>query len=138
MDLCFFAFWTYQQTSGGERWRNPQWLYQAWARGRSAQWRYSGQCGQNCNRKKKTIGQSVRIVLKRHCHEICNHYFFRNLIYRHLIKYFFLGWASVLFKRTERSLSSFPFLIKEWNDLCVLFRFYKKNRTIFVFFSDLY
>ena len=72
--------------------------------------------------KKHSYDQSVRIVLKRHCHEICNHYFFRNLIYRHLIKYFFLGWASVLFKRTERSLSSFPFLIKEWNDLCFLFR----------------
>ena len=32
------------------------------------------------------------------------------------------GWASVLFKRTERSLRSFPFFIKEQNDLCVLFR----------------
>ena len=32
------------------------------------------------------------------------------------------GWASVLFKRTERSLRSFPFFYKERNDLCVLFR----------------
>ena len=32
------------------------------------------------------------------------------------------GWASFLFKRTERSLRSFPFFIKERNDLCVLFR----------------
>ena len=31
-------------------------------------------------------------------------------------------WASILFKRTERSLRSFPFFIKERNDLCVLFR----------------
>ena len=32
------------------------------------------------------------------------------------------GWASVLFKRTFRSLRSFSFFIKERNDLCVLFR----------------
>ena len=32
------------------------------------------------------------------------------------------GWASVLFKRTFRSLRSFPFFIKECSDLCVLFR----------------
>ena len=31
------------------------------------------------------------------------------------------GWASVLFKRTERFLHSFPFFKKEQNDLCVLF-----------------
>ena len=37
---------------------------------------------------------------------------------------FLHGWASVLFKRTEYSLGSFPFFIKERkerNDLCVLF-----------------
>ena len=32
------------------------------------------------------------------------------------------GWASVLFKRTFRSLRSFPFFIKEHSNLCVLFR----------------
>ena len=32
------------------------------------------------------------------------------------------GWASVLFKRTFRSLRSFLFFIKERSDLCVLFR----------------
>ena len=32
------------------------------------------------------------------------------------------GWASVLLKRTFRSLHSFPFFIKERSDLCVLFR----------------
>ena len=32
------------------------------------------------------------------------------------------SFFSVLYKRTERSLRSFPFFIKEWNDLCVLFR----------------
>ena len=32
------------------------------------------------------------------------------------------GWATVLFKRTFQSLRSFPFFIKEPNDLCVLFR----------------
>ena len=31
------------------------------------------------------------------------------------------GWASVLFKRTFRSLRSFLFFIKERNDLCILF-----------------
>ena len=53
--------------------------------------------------------------------------------YADMVNYFYLekgktnnksnqGWASVLFKRTERSLRSFPFFIKEQNDLCVLFR----------------
>ena len=32
------------------------------------------------------------------------------------------GWASVLFKRTFRSLRSFLFFIKEQNNLCILFR----------------
>ena len=32
------------------------------------------------------------------------------------------GWASVLFKRTEQSLRSSLFFIKEQNNLCVLFR----------------
>ena len=32
------------------------------------------------------------------------------------------GWASILFKRAEQSLRSFPFFTKEPNDLCVLFR----------------
>ena len=32
------------------------------------------------------------------------------------------GWASILFKRTDRSLRSFPFFIKERNTLWVLFR----------------
>ena len=32
------------------------------------------------------------------------------------------GWASVLFKRTEQSLRSFPFFIKERSDLCILLR----------------
>ena len=41
--------------------------------------------------------------------------------YPHLIGWH-QGWASILFKRTERSLRSFPFFIKERNDLCALFR----------------
>ena len=52
--------------------------------------------------------------------------------YADMVNYFYLekgktnnksnqGWASVLFKRTERSLRSFPFFIKEQNNLCVLF-----------------
>ena len=45
---------------------------------------------------------------------------------------------SVLYNRTERSLRSFPFFIKEWNDLCVLFRSLEKNGTIFAFFSVIY
>ena len=32
------------------------------------------------------------------------------------------AFFSVLYKRTEQFLHSFPFFIKEWNDLCVLFR----------------
>ena len=48
------------------------------------------------------------------------------------------GWASVLFKRTFQSLRSFPFFMKERNDLCVLFRSLQKNGTIFAFFSVLY
>ena len=32
------------------------------------------------------------------------------------------AFFSVLYKRTERSLRSFPFFIKERSDLCVLFR----------------
>ena len=32
------------------------------------------------------------------------------------------GWASVHFKRTFRSLRSFPCFITEWNNLCDLFR----------------
>ena len=31
------------------------------------------------------------------------------------------GWASILFKKTQRSLRSFPFFIKECNIFCVLF-----------------
>ena len=34
------------------------------------------------------------------------------------------GWASFLFKRT---FQSFPFFIKERNDLCVLFQLYKRT-----------
>ena len=32
------------------------------------------------------------------------------------------AFFSVLYKRTERSLLSFPFFIKERNDVCILFR----------------
>ena len=32
------------------------------------------------------------------------------------------AFFSILYKRTERSLHSFPFFIKEQNDLCILFR----------------
>ena len=34
----------------------------------------------------------------------------------------FFAFFSFLVKRTERSLRSFPFVLKERNDLCVLFR----------------
>ena len=40
-----------------------------------------------------------------------------------VFKHFSQGWASVLFKRTFRSLRSFPFFIKERSDLCILFCF---------------
>ena len=39
------------------------------------------------------------------------------------------GWASVLFKRTQRSLRSFTFFIKELGVLCV-FTFFIKERGI--------
>ena len=42
------------------------------------------------------------------------------------------------FQKNERSLHSFPFFMKERNDLCVLFRSLSKNGTIFAFFSVLY
>ena len=37
---------------------------------------------------------------------------------------------SVLYKRTEQSLRSFPFFIKECSDLCVLFPFFLKEQNI--------
>ena len=45
---------------------------------------------------------------------------------------------SILYKRTERFLHSFPFFIKERNLFCVLFRSLLKNGMLFAFFSILY
>ena len=49
-----------------------------------------------------------------------------------------LAFFPILYKRKESFLHSFPFFIKEQNDLCVLFRSLKKNVPIFAFFSVLY
>ena len=38
-----------------------------------------------------------------------------------------LAFFPVIYKRTERSLGSFPFFIKEQNDLCVLSHFFYKR-----------
>ena len=43
------------------------------------------------------------------------------------------AFFSVLYKRTERSLPSFLFFIKERSDLCVLFRFYIRTERSFWF-----
>ena len=47
------------------------------------------------------------------------------------------GWASVLFKRTFRSLLSFAFFSKERSVLSVLLRSFQKNVPFFPFFSVL-
>ena len=48
-----------------------------------------------------------------------------------------LAFFPVLYNRTKRSLRSFPFFIKERDDLCVLSRSLQKNGTFFTFFSVL-
>ena len=111
--------------------------------GRGGQW---GHCGQWVGRSRRTVraerkggkGRTestrrqgwARILFKR-TQNSC-------VLFRSFEKNAtFFTFFSVLLKRTQHSLRSFPFFWKEHNVLYVLFRSFEKNATLFMFFSVL-